>query len=220
MVRTRSAGISAIAFSVLTLAAFLLVAPPGGSYSARDVASFTSSGHRPVVVAGLYVGIAAAVALLGVVLHLRRVVAPGVREVLVLAGGGVAVVALPIGLAVSSAVPVGLMIGGGQAIDPRVTYMFSQAGMAVVFGVAFTGTGLALAAAAGSLSGWLRVATYVGAVGGLASLAFFPSLLLLLWGLVAGVALLRAAPGTEPADASGAVPAQTRTESGHGTRVG
>lgn len=206
MVRSRSAGISAIAFSLLFVAALMLVSPPGGQYSASDVRRFTASGHRPLVLVGVYAAIGASIALLSLVLQLRRSVAPGWRELLVLGGGGLSVVALPIGFAVSSAVPVGLMIGGGEAIDPRVTYMFSQAGMAVVFGVALTCIGLALVAVADALPGWLRAATYVGGVAGLLAFAWFPTALLLLWGLVAGVALVRLAP-----ERDAAVPAQARS---------
>ena len=209
MVRTRSAGISAIAFSLLTVAALVLVSPPGGNYSAGDVTSFTASGHRPLVVLGLYAALAASLALLGLVLHLRTTVSPGWRQVLVLGGGGLGVVALPIGFALSATVPIGLSAGGGAAIDPRTTYMFSQAGLAVVYGVALAGTGLALLGAAGAMRGWLRIATYVGGAGGVLSLAWFPSWLLLLWGLVAGAAMLR--PGTEAPPAS-SVPRQGGNE--------
>jgi hypothetical protein len=42
------------------------------------------------------------------------------------------------------------------------------------------------------LPGWVRLATLVGAIGGIASLAFFPSALVILWALAIGVWLVAA----------------------------
>jgi hypothetical protein len=45
---------------------------------------------------------------------------------------------------------------------------------------------------------WLRWSTLVAGVGGLASVAFFPSALLILWGIVIGIWLLFARPAQMP----------------------
>src|SRR5579884_4020775 len=54
-------GVGALAFSILTFAAMFIASPLGGDYSASDVATYVSSGHRTAVYA------AAALQLIGVI---------------------------------------------------------------------------------------------------------------------------------------------------------
>lgn len=218
MLKTRPAGISAVCFSVLTLAAIFLEAPPGGTYSTTSIADFVASGHRPLVLAGIPVSIAAALGLLGLVLQVYRATPAGPRKLIVAGAGGLAGVAFPVGLAVTAAVPVGLMLGGHgtPTPDPVTTFMLSQAGTAVTIGVGATSLGVALLAGAEAFPGWLRIAAYVAGVAGLLSMAWFPFLLLLLWGLVAGISLI----ARRPPEQAVTVPEQTRAGTEEPTRVG
>lgn len=217
MLKTRPAGISAAAFAVLTVVAAILESPPGGNYSQGDVDSFISSGHRPLVLAGVYVAIAAGIALMSLVLQVYRATAPGPRQLVVAGAGALAAVAFPIGLAVSAAVPIGLMVGGSKAPVPAsgTTFAFSQAGNAVTMGVGATCLGIALIAGAVAFTGWLRVSAYVAGVCGVLSPAWFPFLLMLLWTLVAGIVLAARTPRPEAIT----LPGQTRTEAEAPTRV-
>lgn len=194
----RTAGIGAVAFGVLTFAGLMLESPPGGTYSTKDIANFTKSSHRPLVLAGMYLMVLGAIGLMIALGHLRQGVRnDAARRVLgatTMMGG----LGLAFGAALAGAVPMALMVGGGRPIaDDHVTFMFSQLGDALLLGVAAATIGLSLLtlAACGATKGWLRVATYVGGVGGLLGILFLPFLLTLLWGVATGVALLSTGAG-------------------------
>ena len=84
-----------------------------------------------------------------------------------------------------------MTLGGGKALDPRVTYAFSQAGLVVMFtgGAILLGAALVALALDGSapLPSWLRWTTGIAGVLGLASPAFFPFFAVLLWAVVTGI---------------------------------
>lgn len=105
------------------------------------------------------------------------------------------------GFAIVGTVPVALSQGGGGPIDPRLTYMFAEVGDSVVFGAAFVMLGAALVILGwrGALPMWVRVITVIAGMGGLAAPAFFPILLVLLWGLVIGIWLLTSGRGGDTA---------------------
>lgn len=208
MKSNRSGGLCTVAFAVLTIAALFTQAPPGGTYSAKDVAQFTSSSHRPLVFLAIYLSAAAALALMGLVAHLHARLAGPTRKLLVLGAGGTAAVSLPIGTAIAGAVPIALMVGGGKPIDPRITYMMVEAGAVLMLGLAMTMLGVMLFAAATAMPGWTKPATYVGAVAAILSFAWFPLFLVALWGIVVGVAVALT-PDTAPPDHE--IPAQART---------
>ena len=210
MISNRSGGLCAAAFAVLTMAALFTQAPPGGTYSARDVSHFTSSGHRPLVFAAIYLSGAASLALLGLVAYLHaRIVGP-VRKLLVLGTGIIAAVSMPIGTGIAGGVPIALMVGGGKPIDPRLTYMMVEAGAVVLLGVAMTMVGVMLFAAAPAMPGWTKAAPYVAGVAGVLSFAWFPFFLVALWGVVVGASL--AMKADDSADHAQA-PAQNRAAS-------
>jgi hypothetical protein len=90
-------------------------------------------------------------------------------------------------------------------LPPTTTYLASELGSALIWGPGAILFGFALFALAagtrGTLPGWLRVATVIGGIGGILGPAFFPSILLLIWGLVIGIWLLIAGQRTEVAAA-------------------
>ena len=78
-----------------------------------------------------------------------------------------------------------------------ITDLVSELGAAMIWGPGAFLLGVALitlmVASRGVLPAWLRCSTLVAGVGGLASVAFSPSALLILWGIVRHLALVRAA---------------------------
>jgi hypothetical protein len=84
--------------------------------------------------------------------------------------------------------------GRGVVVPPTVTYLASELGFVVVFGPAAILLGFALITLTlGSrtvLPVWPRWSTLVAGLAGVASLAFFPSFLLIAWGIVIGIWLL------------------------------
>jgi hypothetical protein len=88
--------------------------------------------------------------------------------------------------------------GKGVVIAPVITYLVSELGAAIVWGPGGILLGIALITlvlgSRPALPAWLRWTTMVAGVGGLASVAFFPSALVVLWGIVIGVWLLISGP--------------------------
>jgi hypothetical protein len=96
--------------------------------------------------------------------------------------------------------------GGRQlVVPPTTTYLASELGSALIWGPGAILLGFALftlaAGTPGTLPGWLRIATVVGGIGGILGPAFFPSLLVLIWGLVIGIWLVVAGRRTDVAAA-------------------
>jgi hypothetical protein len=195
-------GIAAILFAVLTFVGMIIASPPGGNYSAKNIADFVDRGHRAAAVVAVYLMLAAAAALLYLVAGLReRAAGSRLFAPLAFAAG----TAWAIGAAILVTVPLGLMNGAQAAPDGNTVYMLTQAGFAVMFGAGGILLGaalisLALAGFAG-VPAWLRWLTLVAGVAGVASIAFFPFFLLLVWALVLGI-WLTASGRTEPVPAT------------------
>ncbi len=195
------AGVGGILFSVLWFVTAAVADPPGGSYSASDVAGYVEKDHRTAVFVAVALGL---LSVFGLLLLLA-----GLRERL---GGGVSLTAtvfwsasllslagFAIGWVTVLTVPIARAFGGTSVvvIDPALTYTITEIGWVIMFGVGGTFLSVALVAAAigaaQALPAWLRWFTLIVGVIGLASLAWFPYFALLLWAVVAGVWLLASA---------------------------
>jgi hypothetical protein len=135
-------------------------------------------------------------------LHLLVRTAASPLETVFWGAATIALTGFALGAVLIDLVPLGLA-NGGRDIPDRVTYMFTQAGFGAGWGVGGTFLGVALLFLAARNSrifpSWLRYATMVAGIFGLASLAFFPFFLLPVWALVTGIWLLTA--GNRPAAA-------------------
>jgi hypothetical protein len=193
------AGIGSIAFSVLTIVGLAVANPPGGTYKAADAAKYVAKGHHAAVFVSAYLFLLAVLGLLCLLAYLRDLIsatAEGARVARFFWATGVAAAA---SFAVGWALVVGNAIAhayGGRSvvIPPTVTYLASELGFVVIFGPAAILLGFALITlmfgARMTLPGWLRWSTLVAGLGGVASLAWFPSFLLIAWGIVIGIWLL------------------------------
>lgn len=183
MTRRSVAGIGALAFSVLTIVALVVASPPGGSYSAHDATKFVAKGHHVAVFVALYLIMLAIAGLICVLAYLRDTSLLGRERDLtarIFWGTGLASAAcfaagwgLDLGNSIAHAY-------GGKGVDvpPTITYLISELGTAIVWGPGAILLGIALLAltlgSSGVLPSWLRLATLVAGLGGLASTAFFP----------------------------------------------
>jgi hypothetical protein len=204
MTRATIAATGGIAFGVLTFLAFLLAAPPGGTYSESDIADYVADDRGARLIISLYLVLLAAVGLVSLLARLRDGAADDRGLASIFWGVGLAAAAAhAVGWALVIATPMARVIGGDDvSIDPTVAYTITQAGWAVMIGAGGTLLGLALVALViawgATLPAWLRWATLLAALGGLASLAYFPWFLVLIWGVVAGVGLLGGGRPTAP----------------------
>lgn len=185
------AGCGGVGFGVLFFAAMMVGNPPGGNYSASDVAGYVASGHRVAVFSSVYLAILAVVGLIALLAGLREQLAPTAAARVFWGCGLAGAAGLAIGWCISATNPLSMTLGGGKALDPRVTYAFSQAGLVVMFagGAILLGAALVALALDGSapLPSWLRWTTGIAGVLGLASPAFFPFFAVLLWAVVTGI---------------------------------
>jgi hypothetical protein len=197
--RSTIAGIGALAFSVLTIIALFLANPPGGSYSAHDAAKYVAKGHHTAVFVSAYLATLAVVGLIVLLAYLRDVTLAG-RE-----GDLTGRIFWGTGLAAATCIAAGWGLvfgdsiahafgGKGVVIAPTITYLVAELGSSMVWGPGSILLGIALImvmlGSRGTLPTWLRWATLVAGLGGVASVAFFPSALVILWGIVFGVWLL------------------------------
>lgn len=197
--RPAVAGAGGIAFGVLLAVGTAMAQPLGGSYSAKAVTDFTAKGHRPAVFLSVYLVLAAVLGLVYLLAQMREMIGGDAARVF-WSVGMAAAASFAIGFAISVAPALARAYAGSKAspIDPNVAYTISEAGNVVTYGVAGPLLGVALimfglqkAMAAPAWVGWFTV---VAGVFGLASPAFFPSFILLLWSLVVGVWFLAARP--------------------------
>ena len=65
------AGCGGVGFGVLFFAAMMVGNPPGGNYSASDIAGYVASGHRVAVFSSVYLAILAVVGLIALLAGLR-----------------------------------------------------------------------------------------------------------------------------------------------------
>lgn len=207
--RSALAGVGSIAFSVLTIVGLALANPPGGTYKASDAAKYVAKGHHVAVFASVYVLLLAVLGLLLLLAYLRDLLsaAPdGERVARIFWAMGIgAATSFAIGWAIVLGNAIAHAFGGsGVVVDPAVTYLASELGFSVVFGPAAILLGLALIAfvigGRALVPAWLRWSTLVAGVAGIVSLAFFPAVLVLLWGIVMGIWLL--VPSRGPAVAT------------------
>jgi hypothetical protein len=197
MSRSWPAGLSGIAFAVLTFVASIIDSGPGGNYKASDVTDYLKSGHRPVVFVAMYMALLGIGALLFFLAQLREAIA-GARQASVFWGLSIAgASAFAAGWALHSAVPVAIGYGGKSVtVAPTVTYVFAEAGYLVLATGAFLlGLGLLVFVwGPVAVPAWVRWFTLVGAAGAVTSAAFFPFGLYFIWALVLGIWLLVARP--------------------------
>ena len=207
--RSALAGIGSIAFSVLTIVGLALANPPGGTYKASDAVKYVAKGHHVAVFASVYVLLLAVLGLLLLLAYLRDLLsaAPdGERVARIFWAMGIgAATSFAVGWAIVLGNAIAHAFGGsGVVVDPAVTYLASELGFSVVFGPAAILLGFALIAfvigGRALLPAWLRWSTLVAGVAGIVSLAFFPAVLVLLWGIVMGIWLL--VPSRAPAVAT------------------
>jgi hypothetical protein len=197
------AGIGALAFSILTIVGLLISNPPGGSYSAHDATKFVSHGHHAAVFVSTYLVMLAIVGLLCLLAYIRDVTLAALEGELVTRifwGTGLAAAAcIAAGWGITFGNAIAHAFGGkGVVIAPAVTYLVSEIGAALIWGPGSFLLGIALivlmVASRGAWPAWLRWATLIAGLGGVASVAFFPSALVILWGIVIGIWLLAARP--------------------------
>ena len=189
-------GAGGIAFGILLLAALVVAGPPGGEYSAEDVANYLDEGRRARAFIALYLAIASVAGLVALLSGLRDAIAAGREQwTRVFWGLGLgAAAAFAIGLAILFTPPLSLAIGGGEAAEPETTYLVTQVGWLVTLGAGGLLLGAALVVlmleSAGVLPSWVRWLTLAAGVLGLASTAYFPFFFLLVWAVVVGIWLL------------------------------
>ena len=207
--RSALAGVGSIAFSVLTIVGLALANPPGGTYKASDAVKYVAKGHHVAVFASVYVLLLAVLGLLFLLAYLRDLLsaAPdGERVARIFWAMGIgAATSFAIGWAIVLGNAIAHAFGGsGVVVDPAVTYLASELGFSVVFGPAAILLGFALITfmigGRALVPAWLRWSTLVAGVAGIVSLAFFPAVLVLLWGIVMGIWLL--VPSRGPAVAT------------------
>ena len=193
-------GIGGIAFAVLTVVAFFISSPPGGNYVASDAATFVSPGHRAAAfVAGILVFIAV-IGLLCLLATLRRFIrtVEGEGDFTDSMFWGMSVAATTswiIGWAAMLSLPIAYAQGGSAvALSSPEIYVINQVGDTILYGAAGMLLGVALIALAlgarATLPSRLWWLTLIIGILGLASAAFFPWFLLLIWGLIMGGWLL------------------------------
>lgn len=85
---------------------------------------------------------------------------------------------------------------GGRSVTlaPNVTYVLVSTGSAAIWGAGGVLLGFALivltVAARATFPAWLRWATGIAGAGGILSVAFFPSGLIIVWGVAIGIWLI------------------------------
>ena len=195
------AGVGALAFSVLSFTASILVNNPGGGYDESTVTQYLAPGHFPVELVGLCLGLLGVVGLLTLLSYLRELMGAGGNQQQlgnVFWGTGVASAAcFAVGWGFIAGQPVAHAEAGTVlVVAPTVTHLISETGGSVmIFGSGSMLLGLALVILfikPATLPAWLRWLTLVAAIAGFAGLAFFPFVLVLLWGVVVGLWLLMA----------------------------
>jgi hypothetical protein len=202
--KTRSvlAGVGGLAFAILPMLAFAITNPPGGSWSASDLADFVTKGHRTSVFVSVYIVLLSAVGLALLLARLRDAV-EGSRRPLFWGLGIAAVTGWVVGYALVVAVPVARAFGGAShvTLTPATIYTFAEAGWAIMFGGGALLLGCALIVfAVGPVAepAWVRWTTLVAGIAALAGLAWFPFFIVYAWSLVLGLRLLVTARSEAP----------------------
>jgi hypothetical protein len=185
------AGLGGVVFGVCLLAAELLGSPPGGNYSRSDVAQYLAHGHQPAAFIAGYLGVASAAGLIALAAYLRGLIASqnGDSRLASLVSAASFVAGWAIVTAIVAAHAQG---ASGLTAAPQTIYLFSELGVAMIFGPGGIMLGFALITLAltlrktEALPAWLRWLTLITGVAGLAAPAFFPAILLVVWGITLG----------------------------------
>src|SRR5689334_7947896 len=185
-VRQRSArgalagGLGAVAFGGLTLAALFTTNAPGGTYTAAQVSSYLSHGHRISELAAFLLGMLGILDLVVLLVQLRDVLAGAGNErtaAVVWGTGLVAAACFAIGWGVAAGQVLAHWEGGSSvALSPAATYVISEVGVVFAFGCGAMLLGFALIAltlsSGGLLPGWVRGVLLVLGLCGVAGLAW------------------------------------------------
>ena len=193
MITRRTAGAALLIYAVATFAANTIIAAPGGTYSAKGVARYTSSGHYGIAFAAAYLGCLGAVALLPFVLGMRAEI--GRLGDLAWGLGVAAATTGVIGWFIAGGVDVA-MAEGGTVVKAGVTsptvYALTEIGNLLSWcaPALFIGGVALLLSRAKSLPRWVRVFSAVAGVCGILAPFFFTYFIYLLWTLVLGLILV------------------------------
>jgi hypothetical protein len=189
------AGIGAIVFSVSTVAALVLANPPGGNYSAKTVTDYLAKGHRIEVIVVMHLALLGLVGLLYLLAHFRTLLGAGTAQNVFWGTGVAATAAFAVGWGFVGGQVVAHWEGGSAITIPlAVTYLISEVGSVLIYGVGALLLGCALIIlmlnTRGLLPSWLRWMTLAAGIAGIAGLAFITFYLLMLWVIVVGVWLV------------------------------
>lgn len=196
-----AAGIGALAFGAMTLAAMFISDAPGGNYTSAQVAGYVSRGERASQLLAFFLAMCAIPGLIYMLAHVRDALAasPEHRRAASLVWGS--------GIAAAACFAIGWGVDGGQVlahleggsaivIPPAVTYLISEIGVMFVFGCGAMLLGFALVtlmvSSRGLMPNWLRRLTLVFGLCGIAGLAWAPFFVLLLGTAVIGAWLIAA----------------------------
>jgi hypothetical protein len=208
------AGVGGILFAVLWFLTVFVADPPGGGYSASDVASFVDKDHRTAIFVAVALGLLSVLGLLLLLAGLRERVSGGdsLTATVFWSASLLSVAGLAIGWVTVLTVPISRAFGGSTivVIDPALTYTITEIGWVIMFAVGGTFLGVALITSvigsAQAYPAWLRWFTLVVGVLGLASLAWIPFFALLIWAIITSLWLIAAgragAPVAPPRPAS------------------
>jgi hypothetical protein len=204
--RPLAAGIGAIAFGAMMLAATFISDAPGGNYSSSQVAGYVSSGERASQLLAFFLAMCAIPGLICMLAHIRDAVATRPdrdRAASLIWGSGIAAAAcFAIGWGVEGGQIFAHLEGGSAiVIPPAITYLISEIGVVFVFGCGAMLLGFALivlmVSSLGLMPNWLRRLTLVVGICGVAGLAW-ATFFALLFGMVAIGAWLVTAGRAQP----------------------
>jgi hypothetical protein len=197
----RAAGFGLLAYGIGTPFALIAYGVPGGKYSEAVTAKFISSGHMTTVLISSYVGAFAALGFLVFANRMRHELRSGgdFFWALAVAGTTSAVIGY---ISLGSIAIDSRSIGSAVTVPHSVIHLVAGIALEIVIGATtlFLGIATILLAARSTLPSWLRVATYLGGVGGLLSVLFDPQLLFWLWAIIFGIwAIMDKASGSKAA---------------------
>lgn len=218
----RFAGVGGIAFAVSLVVGFTFFGPRGGRYTDAAIADFVGQSSTRIV-ASIYLFVVSIIGLIVLMAYLSKTCFGVGRQDRVAWGTSLlAAASFLIGWGLYFA-PSTSAMSGGPAIDPAITYAFTNAGLVVLFGVGGILLGIALLTLAMAGHGapmWVRLFNGLAGLSALFSWAFLlvshwsanqwlpvPFYLVILWGLVIGIWLLVSSP--RPDDPTSARPQTT-----------
>jgi len=201
----RFAGVGGIAFAICLIVGFTFFGPRGGRYAAAAIADFVGQSSINIV-ASTYLFVVSIIGLIALMAYLSATrFGPGQQDRVAWGTSLLAAAAFLIGWGLYFA-PSTSVMSGGPAVDPGLTYAFTNAGLIVLFGVGAVFLGIALvtlAIAGRSAPMWIRAFDGLAGISALLSWAFLlvshwsanqwlpvPFYVVVLWGLTIGIWLL------------------------------